>query len=403
MTLQLTRRSLLGAGLALGAASLLPGCGQPPANPQQPAPGSPAAASTPRLRLIGETTLPHAMDFQGTTVGGLSGIDYDPATGLYVLISDDRSILSPARAYTARLPLTTTGLGTPQLDSVTLLRNAQGAHFPNRQQAHPNDEVPDPEAVRWLSGPQAGHVLWASEGWVRRGMGPALHESRLSDGQLVRTLALPPMFTHQPGAGTGPRDNLAFEGLALTPDQRTAWVAMENALLQDGPSPRVGAEGGPCRITAFDLASGQAVRQIAYVPDAIPARGPLPGLTPPVVYADNGISEILMQDAHHMLVLERAYILAQGMSLRLYRIDTRAASDTLGLDRLQPGNHQSATKTLVADFATLGLTQLDNTEGMTWGPVLQDNGRRIRTLVVVSDDNFRSAQITQFAAFEFIE
>ena len=76
-------------------------------------------------------------------------------------------------------------------------------------------------------------------------MGPALHESRMSDGQLVRTLALPPMFTPQPGAGTGPRDNLAFEGLALTPDQRTAWVAMENALLQDGPSPRVGAEGGP--------------------------------------------------------------------------------------------------------------------------------------------------------------
>ena len=343
------------------------------------------------------------MDFQGTTVGGLSGIDYDPASGLYVLISDDRSILSPARAYTARLPLTATGLGTPQLESVTLLRNVQGTPFPKRQQARPTDEVPDPEAVRWLAD---GHVLWASEGWVHRGMGPALHESRMSDGQLVRTLALPPMFTPQPGAGTGPRDNLAFEGLALTPDQRTAWVAMENALLQDGPSPRVGAEGGPCRITAFDLASGQAVRQIAYVPDAIPARGPLPGLTPPVVYADNGISEILMQDTHHMLVLERAYVLGQGMSLSLYRIDTRTASDTLGLDQLQPGNHHSAAKTLVADFATLWLTQLDNTEGMTWGPVLhdvQDNGRRIRTLVVVSDDNFRSAQITQFAAFEFIE
>lgn len=400
MTPQLTRRSLLGAGMVFGAATLLPGCGQPPEIPQRPGPGGPAVATSPRLRLIGETTLPHRMDFQGTTVGGLSGIDYDPATGLYVLISDDRSILSPARAYTARLPLTTTGLGTPQLESVTLLRNAQGTLFPNHRQARATDEVPDPEAVRWLPG---GHVLWASEGWVHRGMGPALHESRMSDGQLVRTLALPPMFTPQPGAGTGPRDNLAFEGLALTPDKRTAWVAMENALLQDGPSPRVGAEGGPCRITAFDLASGQAVRQIAYVPDAIPARGPLPGLTPPVVYADNGISEILMQDDHHMLVLERAFVLGQGMSLRLYRIDTRAASDTLGLDRLQPGNHQSAAKTLVADFATLGLTQLDNTEGMTWGPVLLDNGRRIRTLVVVSDDNFRSAQITQFAAFEFIE
>ena len=402
MTLQTTRRTLLGAGMAFGASALLPGCGQPPAIPQ-PVPSTPARATVPRLRLIGEATLPHRMDFQGTTVGGLSGIDYDPASGLYVLISDDRSILSPARAYTARLPLTATGLGTPQLESVTLLRNAQGTPFPKRQQALPTDEVPDPEAVRWLAD---GHVLWASEGWVHRGMGPALHESRMSDGQLVRTLALPPMFTPQPSAGTGPRDNLAFEGLALTPDKRTAWVAMENALLQDGPSPRVGAEGGPCRITAFDLASGQAVRQIAYVPDAIPARGPLPGLTPPVVYADNGISEILMQDTHHMLVLERAYVLGQGMSLRLYRIDTRTASDTLGLDQLQPGNHHSAAKTLVADFATLGLTQLDNTEGMTWGPVLhdvQDNGRRIRTLVVVSDDNFRSAQITQFAAFEFIE
>ena len=402
MTLQTTRRTLLGAGMAFGASALLPGCGQPPAIPQ-PVPSAPARATVPRLRLIGEATLPHRMDFQGTTVGGLSGIDYDPASGLYVLISDDRSILSPARAYTARLPLTATGLGTPQLESVTLLRNAQGTPFPKRQQARPTDEVPDPEAVRWLAD---GRVLWASEGWVHRGMGPALHESRMSDGQLVRTLALPPMFTPQPSAGTGPRDNLAFEGLALTPDKRTAWVAMENALLQGGPSPRVGAEGGPCRITAFDLASGQAVRQIAYVPDAIPARGPLPGLTPPVVYADNGISEILMQDTHHMLVLERAYVLGQGMSLRLYRIDTRTASDTLGLDQLQPGNHHSAAKTLVADFATLGLTQLDNTEGMTWGPVLhdvQDNGRRIRTLVVVSDDNFRSAQITQFAAFEFIE
>ena len=60
-------------------------------------------ATVPRLRLIGEATLPHRMDFQGTTVGGLSGIDYDPASGLYVLISDDRSILSPARAYTCLL------------------------------------------------------------------------------------------------------------------------------------------------------------------------------------------------------------------------------------------------------------------------------------------------------------
>ena len=44
--------------------------------------------------------------------------------------------------------------------------------------------------------------------------------------------------------------------------------------------------------------------------------------------------------------------------------------------------------------------KLDNTEGMTFGPRLP-NGNR--TLVFVSDDNFRKSQITQFLAFEVIE
>jgi len=53
----------------------------------------------------------------------------------------------------------------------------------------------------------------------------------------------------------------------------------------------------------------------------------------------------------------------------------------------------------VADFSQLGLSRLDNTEGMCWGPRLP-GGRR--SLVVVSDDNFRSMQVTQFAAFEYL-
>ncbi|HZF84192.1 MAG TPA: esterase-like activity of phytase family protein, partial [Burkholderiaceae bacterium] len=142
-----------------------------------------------------------------------------------------------------------------------------------------------------------------------------------------------------------------------------------------------------------DLARGTAVRQIAYVPDAIPLRPLVPG-----TYADNGVSEILMLDAHRLLVLERAYAAGRGNSLRLYAIDTREASDTLDVDALRPGNHRPAPKTLIANFATLGLARLDNSEGMCWGPPLPD-GRRL--LVVVSDDNFNPLQITQFAAFAF--
>ena len=170
---------------------------------------------------------------------------------------------------------------------------------------------------------------------------------------------------------------------------------MEGALAQDGPLPKVGEAGGPCRFTAFDVQRGEAVQQVAYIPDAIPQAPRLPG-----GFADNGVSEILMLGAQRMLVLERAYMMGVGNSLRLYEIDLQAASDTLALPRLLPGRVQPAPMHLVADFSTLGLSRLDNTESLAWGPP-QANGRR--TLVVVSDDNFNPMQVTQFAAFEYLE
>jgi hypothetical protein len=157
----------------------------------------------------------------------------------------------------------------------------------------------------------------------------------------------------------------------------------------------VDAPGGPCRFTQLDLTTGGATRQIAYVPDAIPRRPLVPG-----TYADNGVSEVLMIDDHRMLVLERAYAAGVGNSLRLYEIDTRAGSDVLAIDALAPAAYRATPKRLVADFATLGLSRLDNAEGLCWGPPLA-NGHRM--LVVVSDDNFNPLQITQFAAFEFID
>ena len=92
--------------------------------------------------------------------------------------------------------------------------------------------------------------------------------------------------------------------------------------------------------------------------------------------------------------------------MRLYFIDTRQATDTLGITALKPNNHTPASKTLVADFANFpALTRLDNTEGMCWGPNLPNiNGKPgNRSLLFVSDDNFNPRQITQFLAFEFLE
>lgn len=384
------RRLVLGAG----AAAVLGLAGGRTAQPA-------AAAAPPvrtRLRLIGESRFAHRLQFQGTTVGGLSGIDYDPASGLYYLVSDDGSNINPARFYTARIALDMNSLGQPELLGVTPLRPADDGTY---AAALRRVQAPDPEAIRWRPGSRT--LLWTSEGHSLTGVAPELRESRL-DGTLVREFSLPAMFDFH--LTRGPRVNLNLEGLALSPDGSRAWIAMENAMRQDGPPPTVQAAGGPCRFTQLDLASGQVVRQIAYVPDAIP-RAPVA----PATQADNGVVEILMLDADRMLVLERAYMAGwgpqAGNSLRLYLIDTRQGSDTLATPALQAGAYRAVDKTLIADFSAftgpgpgLRLERLDNTEGMAWGPVLP-NGNR--SLVFISDDNFSSRQISQWLAFEFLD
>lgn len=400
----ITRRHLLLGTAAAAAAACAPLHG-PASAPDPASPSSaPAAATTtatpPRLRLIGETTLAHRLSFKSTTVGGLSALDYDPASGLWYALCDDRSDLQPARFYTLRLSISASGLAPPELLDMVTLRQPDGTPYPRRGEG---TEVPDPEALRWR--PQTGTLLWTSEGDARAGLAPFVREVR-PDGSHLRAFSLPPMFAMaQPQPGLGPRDNLTFEGMALTPDGTGAWVSMEAPLRQDGPLPAYRVPGGPCRFTLFDIASGQALRQIAYQPDAIP----LPSV-PAGAHADNGVSEILMLDERRMLVLERAYMTGAGMSLRLYLIDTQGsagaagstanATDTLALPRLTPDNHRPAAKTLVADFARFDLARLDNTEGMCWGPRLPGGGR---SLVFVSDDNFNPRQVTQFVAFEFLD
>ena len=387
----LSRRRLV---LGTGAAAVL-GLAGGRARQSVAAPNQPRRT---RLRLIGESRFAHRLQFQGTTVGGLSGIDYDAAHDLYYLISDDGSSINPARFYTARIALGMDSLGPPELLSVSTLGQAEGSTY---AAALRRMQVPDPESIRWRPATQT--LLWITEGHSLTGVAPELRESR-ADGTLVREFTLPPMFDFH--LTQGPRINRALEGLALTPDGKTAWIAMENAFRQDGPMPTVQAAGGPCRFTQMDLASGKALRQIAYVPDAIP-RAPVPS----GAHADNGVVEILMLDADRMLVLERAYMAGwaphNGNSLRLYLVDTRQGSDTLATPILQGGSYRAVDKTLLADFSAFTgpgaghrLERLDNTEGMAWGPVLP-NGNR--SLVFISDDNFSSRQISQWLAFEFLD
>ena len=347
------------------------------------APPAPAPLLAPHLRLIGVAELAHGSEYAGARIGGLSGIDYDAHSGEYLLISD-----AQARIYRARLHYDAQRLDMPQFTATQDLLQTSGQPFAPWWRRQAGMDRPDAEGLRWLPGKTS--CLWSSEGDFSRGFGPQLRESRL-DGRPVRDIALPASFSPGTQPRRGPRGNGTLEGLALTPDGRTAWLAMELPWHQDGPQATPDSGGAPVRITAMDIASGQPLRQIAYQGDAVPQRRRLPG---PQI---NGVSEILAHGPHHLLVLERSYSAGAGFGARLYRIDTRAGSDTLTLDALTPANHRPVPKTLVADLAALGLTP-DNIEGMTWGPPVQ--GRCV--LVFVSDDNFNPAQVTQFIAAQYL-
>lgn len=367
----------------VAAALLLAGCGFAPERPPVPEP-----PLTPHLRLIGVTEIATGTEYGGTVVGGLSGISYSPERGDYLLISDDRGNDGPARVYTARLAIDAHGIAAPEFTAVHHPRHASGEPFAPSWRPRGAMDRPDAEAARWLPG--AGAYVWSSEGDFSRGFGPQLRINRL-DGPFVRSLPLPANLMPQDGE-RGPRGNGTLEGIALSPDARTVWVAMELPLKQDGERATPQDAGAPVRFTAIDLASGRTLRQIAYPLERVPHKRRVLG---PQI---NGVSDILADGAHHLLVLERSYSAGAGFGARLFRIDTRTGSDVLALDALTAGHFKPVTKTLIADLAGLGLSP-DNIEGVSWAPRLADGGC---VLVFVSDNNFNPAQVTQFIAARYL-
>lgn len=346
---------------------------------------------------LGQATLATGSLFAGTQVGGLSGIDYDAATQTYIAISDDRSQLNPARYY--RMALDTTqfqrannaGAAGVQFTGVTTLRNLDGQPFAAG--------TVDPEAIRLVRGASGPTLLWTSEG-QRSAAGlqnPTLRQMHL-DGTPVRGFDVPATFLPAGsvagnGAGDrGVRNNLAFESLTLSSDGTRAYVATEGALVQDGPAATL-AGGSNSRMAEFNLASGQRTAEYVYRTDAIVA-APTPG-----GFADNGLVEMLAVSEGRFIAMERSFSTGVGFNIRLYLTDTVGATDVSSLASLQGASFNGMRKSLLLDLGTLrnddgSALLLDNVEGITWGA---DAGGR-RTLMLVADNNFSSAEFTQFIA-----
>ncbi|WP_330227964.1 esterase-like activity of phytase family protein [Nocardia sp. NBC_00508] len=342
---------------------------------------APVAAADPAagasVRLLGEQVIAHDLDFAGTTVGGLSGIDYLARTGEYVLISDDRSNKDPARYYTARIGVDERGVGPVTITGTRPFSTATGAAYP------PNSV--DPEEIR--VDPWTGDYYWTQEG-ERLGAVLADPSVRIAhpDGSYAGELPIPDDERMRPG--TGPRQNEGLEGATFAAGGALFMTSTEGPLLQDGPSATT-TGGAIARITV-QARSGPLLAQFAYPIEPVFAESrPEPGR------GGNGIASILAADPldpTKLLVLERSFAFGVGNKIRVYEADLAAATNILDAPI---GAARPVAKRLVVDLDHVGLSAIDNVEGMTWGPRLPSGER---TLVLVSDNNFDDGKLTQVIA-----
>ncbi|MFA5982975.1 MAG: esterase-like activity of phytase family protein [Methylococcaceae bacterium] len=361
-----------------------------------------AQAAPLSLNYIGQNILNTGTLFNNTQVGGLSGIDYDSTSNQYIVISDDRSTINPARFYNLTLDLNQFNrsvapgsAGVNFTDTRALLTPAGTTYAAN---------TVDPESIRLHN----GQIYWTNEG-QRAAAGlqnPTVRQANL-DGSFVRDFSVPNYYNPAgsisglASGDSGVRNNLAFESLTFSNDGKTLYTATENALSQDG-LPATVANGTDSRILAFDANTGNATGEFIYQTDPV-----IDAPVPDTNFATNGLVELLnvpgLSDS--FIAVERSFsagIPGTGNNIRLYLTSLAGATNILGQDDLDNATpFTRASKELLLDLSTLTNEDgtplaLDNIEGVTFGPKF--NG--LSTLILVSDNNFSGSQFTQFLAFQ---
>ena len=334
-----------------------------------------------KIDFIGRAIFPTGSPFQGTEIGGVSGITYDAEKQVYYAISDDRSSKAPARFYTLKINLQSGKLEKEQITftGVTTLLDENGKGF--------SELSLDPEGIAF----SGNSVFVSSEGDVDRQINPFIKEFSL-DGKLLKTLAIPELFLPDDKGTKGIRNNLSFESLTLTPDRKYLFTATENALVQDGAVVSL-ETGSPCRILRYDAVSGNPEASFLYITEPLPA-----GANPVGKLTSNGLVDLLAIDDNRLLSLERAFSLETGTTIRIFEISLEKGDRIEALESLQSrlSEVSPAQKRLLLDLETLKIP-LDNIEGLTFGPALADASRG---LILVSDNNFSPLQETQILGFQ---
>ena len=344
-----------------------------------------------QLRFLGEYDIPYNFQFKRTTVGGLSGIDYDIKKKQYYLICDDRSDINSARFYTAKLAIKNYRISKVRFTNVTTLLNESKKPYPSA--AKDMYHTIDPEAVRYF--PLKKKLLLSSEGEriVNNNkevlQDPFLHWIK-PDGTFIDSFCLPKQM-HSYSIQKGIRQNGVFEGVDFADNFKLLYTSLEEPLYEDGSRASIN-DSAWVRIIKFDVTTRQPLAQYAYQVDPV-AYSP----TEAGAFSINGVSDILSLGENKFLLIERSYSKGRtGNTIKLYLADLNAATDVQHYSSILDTSFQPVDKKLLLNMDSLG-RHIDNVEGVCFGPTLKDGNR---TLVFVTDNNFDKAQKTQFLLFE---
>ena len=347
------------------------------------------------LKFIGQYEIPNDLKYKNTTVGGLSGIDYDAKDKLYYMISDDRSDKNPARFYTARIFFTKKGIDRVIFNGIKNMLQPDGAVYPNsKQDTH---HTPDPESIRY--NPLSKQLVWSSEGErIVNSKDTVLENPSVIfvsiNGEYRDSFTLPAnLFMH--ATENGPRKNGVLEGMSFADNYKTLFVNVEEPLYEDGPRADVKDNNAYIRIYKFDMKEKRNTAQYAYKlsPVAFP---PIPD----TAFKINGVPDILSIGNNKLLVIERSFSTGRlPCTIKLFIADLNGATDISQITMKNNNDFTPATKKLLLNLDDLGI-YTDNIEGVTFGPLLP-NGHK--TLLFIADNNFSAVEKAQILSFEVIE
>lgn len=348
------------------------------------------------LRLIDVYDIPYQFSFQQTTVGGLSGIDFDSVQQIFYTISDDRSALQPARFYSMKILFSDNKIDTVLFQQVVILKQPSGQPYPSSKK-NPQ-QTPDPEAIRY--NPITRQLVWTSEGerivTAKDTViaDPSIHVVDRT-GKYIRNFSLPDNL-RMSAQEKGPRRNGVLEGATFTNNYQHLFVSLEEPRYEDGPQASLEPDDAWVRLYKFNVSNGKAATQYAYKLDPV-AYAP----NPPGSFMVNGIPDIMDIGNNKLLVMERSFSTGRlACTIKIFMVDLNEAEDISSINSLKNNPPpKPLRKKLLLNLDELGI-YTDNVEGMCLGPRL-NNGKR--SLWMIADNNFSALEKSQLFLFEVNE